>query len=173
MTLADLSLLFLRLVVGLTFAGHGAQKLLGWWGGPGLENWQKAVAGMRFQPVGLWTAASIVAELIGGLLLAIGFLTPFAAAILVAQTVVIILKAHLPNGFWNTRKGYEYPLALGAATVAILGIGPGPISVDGAIGLELATPVLWGLLVLGLLAGLASYGLTQLSGERQPATQQR
>jgi putative oxidoreductase len=173
MTLADLSLLALRLAIGLTFAAHGAQKAFGWWNGPGYANWQKAMASMRFQPAPLWAFVSVAAELGGGLLLAAGLLTPFAAAVLLAQSAVIILKVHLPNGFWNGQKGYEFPLALAAAVLAILGIGAGSLSIDAAIGFSLAEPELWLLLVAGILAGIASYGVTAVMAPHQPATQQR
>ncbi len=161
MSLADLSLLALRLVIGLTFAAHGAQKAFGWWNGPGYGNWQKSMEGMRFQPTALWAVVSIGAELGGGLLLAMGLITPIAAAVLVAQSVVIILKVHLPNGFWNGQRGYEYPLALMAAVAAILGIGPGALSLDAALGFSLSAFVLWILLAAGVLAGIGSYALTQ------------
>ena len=114
MALADTTLLILRLVVGLTFAAHGAQKAFGWWNGPGIEGWQKIVAGMRFHPAPLWTLASVGAELVGGVLIAIGLFTPLAASLLIGQSVVIILKVHLPNGFWNKAGGIEFPLALAA-----------------------------------------------------------
>ncbi len=173
MTLADLSLLALRLAVGLTFAAHGAQKAFGWWGGPGYASWQKAMAGMRFQPAGLWAFISVAAELGGGLLLALGLLTPLVAALLIAQSIVIILKVHLRNGFWNGQKGYEFPLVLAAGVLAVLGIGAGRISLDAAIGFTLATPVLWLLLAAGALAGLASYGASQATEPAQTATQGR
>src|SRR6188508_2705916 len=86
----DLSLLILQLGVGLTFAAHGAQKVFGWWGGPGLAGWEGAMAHMGFRPARLFALVSAGAELVGGLMLAVGFLTPFVAAVLVAQTVVII-----------------------------------------------------------------------------------
>src|SRR5256885_660729 len=85
--------------------GGAAQKAFGWWGGPGMEGWQKIVAGMRFQPAALFTFASVGAELVGGLLLAVGLFTPLAATALIGQSVVIILKAHLPHGFWNKAGG--------------------------------------------------------------------
>jgi putative oxidoreductase len=173
MTLADLTLLTLRLAVGLIFAAHGAQKAFGWWNGPGYGNWQKAMASMRFHPAPLWAFVSVGAELGGGLLLAAGFLTPLVAALLLAQSAVIILKVHLPNGFWNGQKGYEFPLALAAGVVAILGIGAGALSIDAAIGFSLAEPVLWLLLAAGILAGLAAYGVSQVLEPAQPATQQR
>ena len=173
MSLADLALAFLRLVVGLTFAAHGAQKAFGWWNGPGLEGWRRAIAGMHFQPVGLWVALSIGAELVGGLFLAAGLLTPLAAAVLIGQSTVIILKVHLPNGFWNSARGYEYPLALAAGVVAILGIGPGPFSVDHAIGFGLPEPLLWLLLLLGFLGGMVSHLLAHPGPAPQTAPQQR
>ncbi len=173
MTLADFSLLALRLAVGLIFAAHGAQKAFGWWGGPGYHNWQKAMAAMRFEPAGLWAFLSVGAELGGGVLLAAGFLAPLAAALLIAQSIVIILKVHLPNGFWNGQKGYEFPLALAAGLLAVLGVGAGRFAVDAAIGFTLATPVLWLLLAAAVLAGLASYGISQAVQPAQPATQGR
>ena len=171
MTLADLSLLALRLAIGLTFAAHGAQKAFGWWNGPGYANWQKAMASMRFQPAPLWAFVSVAAELGGGLLLAAGLLTPLAAAVLLAQSAVIILKVHLPNGFWNGQKGYEFPLALAAGLVAIPGVGAGSFSVDAAIGFSLAQPVLWLLLAAGIVAGVASYRVTPALPPGQPAPQ--
>jgi putative oxidoreductase len=173
MTLADTTLLILRLAVGLTFAAHGAQKAFGWWNGPGIEGWQKAVAGMRFQPAPLWTFVSVGAELIGGLLLAIGLFTPLAATALIGQSVVIILKAHLPSGFWNKAGGIEFPLALTAGVVAILGVGPGAYSIDRLIGFGLVEPILWVLLLIGLAGGMAAYGLSRVAPAPSPATEHR
>src|SRR5690242_20930358 len=89
---SDLGLLVLRLVVGLTFAAHGAQKAFGWWHGPGWIGWQNAIGRMGFRPISLFAVLSIAAELVGGLGVAFGIVTPFAAAILVAQSVVIVVK---------------------------------------------------------------------------------
>jgi len=173
MALADSTLLILRLAVGLTFAAHGAQKAFGWWSGPGIEGWQKIVQGMRFQPAGLFTVASVGAELIGRLLLAIGLFTPLAATVLIGQSVVIIVKVHLPNGFWNKASGIEFPLALAAGVVAVLGVGPGGYSADRLIGFGLVEPVLWVLLVIGLLGGLGAYAVTRVGPATRPATEQR
>ena len=173
MTIADFTLLILRLVIGLTFAAHGAQKAFGWWNGPGPQKWRAIVAGMHFQPAGLWAAVSIGAELGGGLLLAIGLLTPLAATVLIGQSVVLVLKVHLPNGFWIANRGIEFGLSIGAGAVAILGVGAGSLSVDHAIGLALAEPVLWLLLVVGLAGGLAAYGVSLLAEAPRPATSER
>jgi putative oxidoreductase len=163
----DLGLLILRLVVGLTFAGHGAQKAFGWWNGPGIAGWRGAVTHMGFQPVELFVVLSIGAELIGGSLLALGLFTPFAAMILIAQTVVIISKAHLAKGFWNTDGGFEYPLVLGASVIAITFIGTGSIALDRAFGLSFSDPLRAGFLPIGLLGGLVALGASRVT---QPQT---
>ena len=105
----ELSLFILQLAVGLTFAAHGAQKVFGWWGGPGLTAWEGAMSHMGFRPARLFGTVSALNELVGGLLLAVGFLTPLVAAVLVAQTVVIIGKVHLQHGFFNTKSGIRVP----------------------------------------------------------------
>jgi len=127
MTLADIGLLVLRLGLGLTFAAHGAQKAFGWWNGPGAVGWRAAMERMGFRPVGLFAAASTGIELVGGIFMALGLLTPFVAGILVAQTVVIIAKVHWSKGFFNTAGGYEFPLSLGLAAAAIALLGPGGV----------------------------------------------
>ncbi len=162
----DLGLLILRLVVGLTFAGHGAQKAFGWWNGPGIDGWRGAITRMGFQPVELFVALSIGAELVGGLLLATGLFAPLAAMILIGQLVVIVSKAHLPNGFWSTKGGYEYPLALAAGVAAVTFIGAGSISVDHALGFAFSDTVRAGLLLIGLLGGLLTLGASRLAQPR-------
>jgi len=159
----DLGLLILRLVVGLTFAAHGAQKAFGWWNGPGLTGWRGAVTHMGFHPVELFVALSIGAELVGGSLLALGLFTPLAAMMLVAQTEVIITKAHLAKGFWNMNGGFEYPLVLGAGVIAITFIGTGSIALDSALGLSFSDSLRAGLLLIGLLGGLLAIAASRVT----------
>jgi Predicted membrane protein len=168
MDTADLGLLILRLVVGLTLAGHGAQKAFGWWNGPGLAAWQGALSRMGFQPVALWTVISIGAELVGGLAIAVGFLTPLAAAVLIGQAVVIIGKVHLSKGFWSGKGGIEFPLSLSAGALAIGLIGAGSVSIDNALGLGFSDLVRIGLLLAGALGGLAAIAASRIT--HQPAT---
>jgi putative oxidoreductase len=160
--LTDVGLLLLRLVVGLTFAGHGLQKAFGWWKGAGWTGWSAAVAGMGFRPALAWTAISVGAELGGGILLAAGLLTPIAVMAIAGQTVVIILKAHWAKGFWNRDGGYEFPLALAAAAIAVGLIGPGALSVDAALDFAPAAEVRLLLIGVGLVGGALSYGLSLL-----------
>lgn len=130
MTALDAGLLLLGLVSGLTLAAHGAQKAFGWFGGPGMRGWTGAVAGMGFYPAAPFAAAAMLAELLGGLGLALGLFTPFAAAAVVAQTTVIIFHVHWHHGFWNTERGVEYPVLLATAAVFLGLVGRGGISVD-------------------------------------------
>src|SRR5437879_11271557 len=75
-----LALLILRVVIGLTVAAHGAQKLFGWWDGPGMKGWTGAMNHMRIRPATPWAWMSAFAEFFGGIGLAVGFLTPLPAS---------------------------------------------------------------------------------------------
>ena len=159
MDASDLGLLLLRLVVGLTFAAHGAQKAFGWWSGPGWIGWQNAIGRMGFRPVGPFAVLSVGAELVGGLFLALGAVTPLAAAILVAQSVVIVVKVHAPSGFWNKASGLEFPLALGTGALALGLIGPGAVSFDAVEGLSPTDSVRVVLAIAGVLCGAIALAL--------------
>ncbi|MFJ9080616.1 DoxX family protein [Streptomyces sp. NPDC102278] len=124
----DVGLLVLRLTVGLAMAGHGTQKLFGWWGGPGLTATGKGFT-MSGYPAG--EAMAVIAglsETLGGLGLALGLLTPLAGAVLIG-TFVNILAVRGVNSFFAPR-GVELELALLAGIVAITLTGPGRFSVD-------------------------------------------
>ena len=158
-SLADLGLLVVRLAVGLTFAAHGAQKALGWWGGPGFTGWAGAIGRMRFSPTKFWAGVSAYVELAGGLLFAAGLLTSLAAALLFAQSLVIVFRVHLPKGFWNSKGGIEFPLQLLAGAALIVLGGPGAFSLDAALGLHAGDEVRLlavAAAILGVLLALAT-----------------
>lgn len=153
----DLALLVLRLVVGLTFAAHGAQKLFGAFGGGGIQG----TAGM-FEQIGLrpgklhgWAAA--ITEFFGGLAIALGIVTPVPAAALIAVMTAAVITVHLKNGFFVTNQGYEFNVALAAALFALAGIGAGGWSLDNALGIDM-TGTAWalGALGVGLLGGIGA-----------------
>jgi len=148
-----LGLLTLRVVIGLVVAAHGAQKLLGWWGGPGMTGWTAAMTRMRMRPAAPWAWLSALAELLGGLGLALGFLTPFPSFGIVAAMLVAIALVHWPNGFWNGKRGYEFNLSLMAAAVAIALTGPGAYSLDSLLGIHLREPLTF--VVVGLATVVA------------------
>ena len=108
---------------------------------------------MGFRPPRIWGIVSMGAELGGGLLFAIGLVTPLAAMVLIGQSVVIIFKAHWARGFWGRDGGFEFPLSLVAGVLAVLGTGAGALSVDGALGLSYTLALRAALLLVGLLGG--------------------
>ena len=106
-----------------------------------------------------------------GLLLAAGFLTPFAALVLAAAMVVAIGSVHWRKGFWNMGQGYEFNLVLLSVPIAITATGPGRFSVDRAIGWDdnLSGPI-WGVAVLTLALVGALFVLVVLRARREAAT---
>ncbi len=159
-----LGLLILRLVVGLTVAGHGAQKLFGWWGGPGMTGWTGAMTRMRIRPAVPWAWMSALAEFAGGLLFALGLLNPLGSFAIIASMLVAMILVHWPKGFWVSKGGYEFNLMIIGASAAIGIAGPGAYSLDAALGIHLPEP--W-LLILGTLATIA--GVAVALGTRAPA----
>ncbi|MEG9298235.1 DoxX family protein [Mangrovibacillus sp. Mu-81] len=128
--MVSLGLLVIRLVIGVLFIGHGAQKLLGWFGGHGLKG-----TGGWFESIGMKPGVTIalvagLAELIGGILFAFGLLTPLAAILIAATMFMAIIKVHGQNGIWATSNGYEYNLTLLAVAIGIALIGPGQYALD-------------------------------------------
>ena len=121
----DLALLVIRLVVGLLFVGHGAQKLFGIFGGGGLEGTAGMFDNIGLRPGWLHARAAGTAEFLGGALLALGLFTPFAAAVLIGVMTTAVITVHGPNGIWNSNQGYEFNLVLAAAVFALAGIGAG------------------------------------------------
>jgi len=125
-----------RAVVGLFLMPHGAQKLFGLFGGYGLE-----ATGQFFQSkLGMPPVMALITGLIeffGGLALAIGLATRFAAGAITVMMAVAVLQVHLPNGFFWTSGGFEYPLMWGILSLTYVVRGGGRVSVDAAIGTEL------------------------------------
>ncbi|KEO81981.1 DoxX family protein [Tumebacillus flagellatus] len=121
----NLGLLIVRLVIGLTFAGHGTQKLFGWFGGYGLKGTGGWLESIGVKPGVFMAFLAGLGELLGGLLFAAGVWTPVGAALIVLTMLVAIFTVHGKNGYWSTSNGFEYNLALIAIAVGVALIGPG------------------------------------------------
>jgi putative oxidoreductase len=128
--------LIARMTIGGLFIGHGTQKLFGWFGGPGPEGTAKMMEKLELEPPRRQALAAGVTETAGGALLALGALTPLAAAMLTGTMVTAIRKVHFEKGLWNTGGGWEYNATLIAALTALVQCGPGGLSVDRALGIE-------------------------------------
>ena len=126
----------LRIAAGLMLMPHGAQKLFGWFGGYGVDGTGQYFAAQLHLPASLALLAGMI-EFFGGLSLAAGFATRAAAALVAGMMAVAIVCVHLPNGFFWTSGGFEYPLLWGIVALYFVVRGGGRYSVDAAIGREL------------------------------------
>ena len=134
MDYASIGLLAIRLVFGLTFAAHGAQKLFGWFGGYGIEGTGGFFESVGIKPGKLMATLAGITELAGGLLFALGLFTPVAAILIVSAMIVAIVKVTGKNGYWATAEGYEYNVAIIAVAVGVALTGPGAYALDRFIG---------------------------------------
>jgi putative oxidoreductase len=160
-------LLVLRVVLGGIMAAHGAQKLFGWWGGPGMQGTAGMCSTLAYRSPFLMACGLAFAESGGGLALATGFLTPLGALAVTIVMLNAIYLIHWPKGFWNGNGGYEFNLLIATSAVALAAIGPGRFSIDRMIGWDdNITGLWWGLGVAGVAAIVAFLTLT--AGRRNP-----
>jgi putative oxidoreductase len=129
-TQAGYGLTVLRIVAGITFAAHGAQKLFGWFGGYGLAGVAQWMESIGLAPGYLMALLAGGAEFFGGLALIVGLLARPAAAVLAVTMLVAIVTVHLSNGFFMSNNGYEFALALLAISLAVMIEGAGKLSLD-------------------------------------------
>ena len=132
-TRAGYGLTVLRIVVGVIFAAHGAQKLFGMFGGYGLAGTAQYMESLGLAPGQLMAILAGGTEFFGGLALIIGLLVRPAALGLTFLSLVAIFSVHISNGLFMSNNGYEFALALLAGTVAVMIEGAGKLSVDRAI----------------------------------------
>ena len=151
-------LLILRLAIGVALAAHGAQKLFGWWGGPGLVGLRDHLTRMRFRPAPLWVAGAIATEIGGGILLALGFLSPLGSVGAGAAMLMAIVAFHWGKGFFGQRGGLEMPF-LYLVAASVLGImGSGSYSLDSLFAISLPEPVT-GLATAALAVGGVAFAM--------------
>src|SRR5919204_4103768 len=159
-------LLLLRVVVGGTMAAHGAQKLFGWFDGPGLEGVKRMLANFGFRVPSLLALGLALTEC-AGTLFALGLLTPFAALGIVVVMLNAIALVHFKNGFWAGKGGYEFNLVLLTVAVAVAATGPGRFSIDRALGWDdNLSGLWWGVGVVGT-AALVSFLTLNLGRRRE------
>ena len=122
--------LALRIPIGIILMAHGSQKLFGWFGGYGLEGTGQWMASIGLTPGYLMALMAGSSEFFGGLLIIIGLLTRPTALVLSFTMVVAIFSVHIGNGLFLSNNGYEFGLALLAATVSLAVSGAGKLSAD-------------------------------------------
>jgi putative oxidoreductase len=153
----NIGLLIVRVIAGLTLAGHGVQKLFGWFGGGGLRGTAAGFEHLGYRPGLPMALLAGTGESGGGMLLALGLLTPLAAFSGIGVMLNAVVAVHLTKGFWNSNGGFEFPLTIAAAFAGIGFTGPGRYSLDAAFGWHQAG-VGWGLAAVAaaLVAGFTT-----------------
>lgn len=150
----EAAILLLRVVLGLTMVAHGYNKFFGAGGIAGTARWFDSI-GMA--PGAFHARVAAGAEIMAGACLAIGFLTPLAAAGFVSLMVVAAWIVHRGNGFFITKDGWEYNLVLAAGAITVAGTGAGILSLDSLLLRDTALwPLLhgWAGLVIATIVGL-------------------
>jgi putative oxidoreductase len=153
-------LLLLRVFVGVSFFGHGTQKLFGWWGGYGPQGTGGFFGQQGYRnPVVLAVLAGL-SEAGGGTLLALGFVTPLACTLIAIVMLNAIFSVTLKRAFMA---GSELELAYLVTVISLAAIGPGRFSLDRAIGWDdNISGLWWGVAALGVAAAVSVVTLTVL-----------
>jgi putative oxidoreductase len=157
----------LRAVVGGFFIGHGLQKLLGKFGGHGLDGTAAFFETLGLRPGKVHATAAGMAETGGGALLVAGAATPLASAAVTGTMTVAIKTVHAPKGPWVTEGGYEYAAVMMASVFAITAAGPGSLSID-----RRSWGTGWALaqLAAGVAGGLAMIKYSESQAQDLPET---
>jgi len=156
----DAGLLLVRTILGLALAAHGTRKLFGWFGGHGLVGTGGFLESLGFRPGRLFALAAGLSETGGGALVVLGLLGPVGPALIVMIMLVAIYTVHFTHGFFAQGNGVELPLSYTAAAVALAFAGPGSISLDSALGIDLHhAETAWILLAVAILLSLGNLGL--------------
>lgn len=129
--------LILRATVGGYFVGHGLQKLTGSLGGDGPEGTGEFFESVGIRPGRQQALLAGGAEVGGGTLLALGFLTPLGVASIAGVMTNAIRHVHAKNGPWINDGGVEHHAVVLAVLAALADGGPGPLSLDAELGIEL------------------------------------
>ncbi len=131
----SVALFLLRIILGVVFFAHGAQKVFGWFGGYGLSGTVGYFKNVVHVPTLLAYLGPFV-EFVGGIALLIGVFTKFAALGIFIMMLVATLKVHLPMGFFLSGKGdgkgqgYEFSLTLAVISLVLVLLGGGFYSID-------------------------------------------
>lgn len=148
-------LLVLRLLLAALLLGHAGQKLLGWFGGTGLDATGRVFEGWGFRPGRRMATIAGCCEILGAGSIALGLLVPGGCAVIIG-TMIVAASPYLPNGLWAHLGGCEVPVTYGGIAVVLALTGPGRFSLDHALGLDGLGAWGWSVaaIVVGVLASV-------------------
>lgn len=168
----DLALLVLRATFGGFLTGHGAQKLFGWFGGPGQKGTAGWLESMGLKPGQVWATAAAASEFGGGALMMLGFLNPLGPVASLGSMGMATAKVHWGKPIWVSSGGAEFPITNMALALALMLAGPGKFSLDEALGTSLprwsAIPGV-ALAVAGVALGLKTSAAQQQAAQQSAA----
>jgi putative oxidoreductase len=130
--------LILQVFLGLIFMAHGAQKLFGAFGGPGMTGFTAFITRIGLTPPVFWAWVVAIVEFFGGLCILLGLFTRVAALLIIADMIGAIVTVNWKIGFFWTKGGLEFPLTLAVIALTLILTGPGFVSLDRVLGIETA-----------------------------------
>lgn len=148
----NIAFVILRVTLGSLMAGHGAQKLFGWFGGPGMAGFTGMLKAQGFRPARSWALLGACSEFGGGLLTALGLLNPLGPLGVMGAMSMATTKVHWGKPIWNQAGGAELPLTNIGLAAALALAEPDAYSLDRLLGIRIPRWVL----LPGVLAGAAT-----------------
>ena len=153
----DIGLLILRLAVGGLLAGHGSQKLFGWFSGPGLKGTAGWLESLGLKPGTPWATVASASEFGGGVLTTLGFLHPLGPLGTMGAMIMATAKAHWGKPIWASQGGAELPVINMATALALILAGPGRFSLDHVLGIRLPRALVIAIAIVG--AAMVAIGI--------------
>ena len=153
----DIGLLILRLAVGGLLAGHGSQKLFGWFSGPGLKGTAGWLESLGLKPGTPWATVASASEFGGGVLTTLGFLHPLGPLGTMGAMIMATAKAHWGKPIWASAGGAELPVINMATALALILAGPGRFSLDHVLGIRLPRALVIAIAIVG--AAMVAIGI--------------
>lgn len=167
----DLALLMLRGTLGTLVAGHGAQKLFGWFGGPGVKGTTGFMEHLGLKPGPQWAALAAGSEFGGGVLTALGLLNPIGELGILGSMGMATATAHRGKPIWVTSGGAELPVTNIAIVAALMAAGPGKYSLDKVLNITMPRwTVLPGMAAVGGIIAYAIVSSQRAQQEEQTTT---
>lgn len=152
----NLALFFIRVTLGLFMAGHGAQKLFGWFDGPGIEGTAGFMESLGLRPGKQWAVLGGASEFGGGVLTLLGLLNPLGSLGIIGAMAMATTKVHWNNPIWVTEGGAELPVTNSAIATALMFTGPGKLSLDRIFGVRVPRWIsFFGLVTVALVVAYA------------------